>query len=113
MSVQLVIGLPSAMVYLGWPAGVIIMTLSWVATLYTLYQMCAMHEVNGRWVLSTYSMHSPWKCVLQQLPKSLMSHDSCVVHCRPVGVVFSKVQQVLEFAQVNIESTIKSTTCKA
>ena len=41
-------GLPSAMVYLGWPAGVIIMTLSWVATLYTLYQMCALHEVKGR-----------------------------------------------------------------
>ncbi|KAL3153488.1 hypothetical protein ABBQ38_011819 [Trebouxia sp. C0009 RCD-2024] len=43
-----VLGLPSAMVYLGWPAGVIIMTLSWVATLYTLYQMCALHEVAGR-----------------------------------------------------------------
>ena len=41
-------GLPNAMVYLGWPAGVVIMTLSWVATLYTLYQMCAMHEVQGR-----------------------------------------------------------------
>ncbi|KAL0048819.1 hypothetical protein WJX82_011736 [Trebouxia sp. C0006] len=43
-----VLGLPSAMVYLGWPAGVVIMTLSWVATLYTLYQMCALHEVKGR-----------------------------------------------------------------
>ncbi len=42
------VGLPSAMVYLGWPAGVVIMTLSWVATLYTLYQMCALHEVKGR-----------------------------------------------------------------
>ena len=41
-------GLPSAMVYLGWTAGVIIMTLSWIATLYTLYQMCALHEVKGR-----------------------------------------------------------------
>ncbi|KAL3142007.1 hypothetical protein ABBQ32_004648 [Trebouxia sp. C0010 RCD-2024] len=43
-----VLGLPSAMVYLGWPAGVTIMTLSWIATLYTLYQMCALHEVAGR-----------------------------------------------------------------
>ena len=35
------------MVFLGWPAGVIIMTLSWVATMYTLYQMCALHEVKA------------------------------------------------------------------
>ena len=36
------------MVYLGWPAGVTIMILSWVATLYTLWQMCSLHQVQGR-----------------------------------------------------------------
>lgn len=36
------------MVYLGWPAGVTIMVLSWVATLYTLWQMCSLHQVEGR-----------------------------------------------------------------
>ena len=41
------------------------MTLSWVATLYTLYQMCALHEVKGRyehqlkrsWTWHMNSMH--------------------------------------------------------
>jgi amino acid permease len=42
-----VLGLPYAMVYLGWPAGVVIMTLSWVATLYTLWQMCDLHQIEG------------------------------------------------------------------
>ena len=43
-----VLGLPFAMKYLLWPAGTILMIGSWVSTIYTLWQMCAMHEVNGR-----------------------------------------------------------------
>ncbi|KAK9806916.1 hypothetical protein WJX72_007358 [[Myrmecia] bisecta] len=42
-----VLGLPSAMVYLGWGPGVFVMVLSWVVTLYTLWQLCAMHELPG------------------------------------------------------------------
>ncbi|CAN4087947.1 unnamed protein product [Withania somnifera] len=40
-----VLGLPYAMSQLGWGAGVTIMTLSWVITLYTLWQMVEMHEM--------------------------------------------------------------------
>eukprot|EP00891_Asterochloris_glomerata_P003664 jgi/Astpho2/3664/Aster-07865 len=42
-----VLGLPYAMVFLGWPGGVVVMTLSWVATLYSLWQMVDMHQIAG------------------------------------------------------------------
>ncbi|KAH9562581.1 hypothetical protein CY35_05G079100 [Sphagnum magellanicum] len=40
-----VLGLPYAMVYLTWGPGVIVLVLSWVITLYTLWQMVEMHEM--------------------------------------------------------------------
>ncbi|KAL3512588.1 hypothetical protein ACH5RR_025305 [Cinchona calisaya] len=40
-----VLGLPYAMSELGWGPGITIMILSWVITLYTLWQMVEMHEV--------------------------------------------------------------------
>ncbi|KAL4653194.1 hypothetical protein ACB092_01G285500 [Castanea dentata] len=40
-----VLGLPSAMASLGWGPGVVILILSWVITLYTLWQMIEMHEM--------------------------------------------------------------------
>ncbi|XP_017972726.1 PREDICTED: lysine histidine transporter 1 [Theobroma cacao] len=40
-----VLGLPYAMSELGWGAGTVIMILSWVITLYTLWQMVEMHEM--------------------------------------------------------------------
>ncbi|KAK3040606.1 hypothetical protein RJ639_026927, partial [Escallonia herrerae] len=40
-----VLGLPYAMSELGWGPGVTIMVLSWVITLYTLWQLVEMHEV--------------------------------------------------------------------
>ncbi|EOY22408.1 Lysine histidine transporter 1 [Theobroma cacao] len=40
-----VLGLPYAMSELGWGAGTVIMVLSWVITLYTLWQMVEMHEM--------------------------------------------------------------------
>lgn len=42
-----VLGLPFAMKYLLWPAGTVLMIFSWVTTIYTLWQMCAMHQVKG------------------------------------------------------------------
>ncbi|KAJ1267091.1 hypothetical protein BS78_07G029500 [Paspalum vaginatum] len=39
-----VLGLPYAMSELGWGAGVAVLLLSWVITLYTLWQMVEMHE---------------------------------------------------------------------
>ncbi|KAH7549752.1 hypothetical protein JRO89_XS13G0076700 [Xanthoceras sorbifolium] len=44
-----VLGLPYAMSQLGWGPGVAVMVLSWVITLYTLWQMVEMHEmVQGK-----------------------------------------------------------------
>ncbi|XP_022737596.1 lysine histidine transporter 1-like isoform X2 [Durio zibethinus] len=40
-----VLGLPYAMSHLGWGPGVAVMVLSWVITLYTLWQMVEMHEM--------------------------------------------------------------------
>ncbi|XP_028772422.1 lysine histidine transporter 1-like [Neltuma alba] len=40
-----VLSLPSAMSHLGWGPGVVILVLSWVITLYTLWQMVEMHEM--------------------------------------------------------------------
>ncbi|CAL0332980.1 unnamed protein product [Lupinus luteus] len=40
-----VLSLPSAMANLGWGPGVIILILSWIITLYTLWQMVEMHEM--------------------------------------------------------------------
>eukprot|EP00249_Psilotum_nudum_P018671 c26910_g3_i1 orf=491-1687(+) len=40
-----VLSLPHAMVYLGWGPGVVVLILSWVITLYTLWQMVEMHEM--------------------------------------------------------------------
>lgn len=40
-----VLSLPNAMANLGWGPGVIVLVLSWVITLYTLWQMVQMHEM--------------------------------------------------------------------
>ncbi|GAV85761.1 Aa_trans domain-containing protein [Cephalotus follicularis] len=40
-----VLGLPYAMAELGWGPGVVVLVLSWIITLYTLWQMVEMHEM--------------------------------------------------------------------
>nr|XP_010930433.2 lysine histidine transporter 1 [Elaeis guineensis] len=40
-----VLSLPYAMAHLGWGPGVVVLVLSWVITLYTLWQMVEMHEM--------------------------------------------------------------------
>ncbi|KAH0975358.1 hypothetical protein GBA52_017257 [Prunus armeniaca] len=40
-----VLGLPYAMSQLGWGPGVAVLVLSWIITLYTLWQMVEMHEI--------------------------------------------------------------------
>ncbi|KAM1322385.1 hypothetical protein ACFXTH_015217 [Malus domestica] len=40
-----VLGLPYAMSHLGWGPGVAVLVLSWIITLYTLWQMVEMHEI--------------------------------------------------------------------
>jgi amino acid permease len=40
-----VLGLPTAMQWLTWGPGVVVLIISWVITLYTLWQMVEMHEI--------------------------------------------------------------------
>uniref|UniRef100_A0A7N0UW68 Amino acid transporter transmembrane domain-containing protein n=1 Tax=Kalanchoe fedtschenkoi TaxID=63787 RepID=A0A7N0UW68_KALFE len=40
-----VLSLPYAMAHLGWGPGVVVLVLSWIITLYTLWQMVEMHEM--------------------------------------------------------------------
>lgn len=42
------LGLPSAMSFLLWPGGIVVLVLSWVISLYTLWQLVQMHEMDGR-----------------------------------------------------------------
>ncbi|CAM6122677.1 unnamed protein product [Calypogeia fissa] len=49
-----VLGLPTAMVYLGWAGGTVVLVLSWGITLYTLWQMVEMYELEGQPRSSTY-----------------------------------------------------------
>ncbi|CAM6092623.1 unnamed protein product [Calypogeia fissa] len=41
-----VLGLPTTMVYLGWGGGVVVLVMSWVITLFTLWQLVQMHEMK-------------------------------------------------------------------
>nr|TKR83415.1 hypothetical protein D5086_0000267160 [Populus alba] len=51
-----VLGLPYAMSQLGWGPGAAVLILSWVITLYTLWQMVEMHEmVTGKRFDDSYS----------------------------------------------------------
>ena len=43
-----VLGLPSAFSYLGWAGGIVVLILSWIISLYTLWQLVKMHEMDGR-----------------------------------------------------------------
>ena len=49
-----VLGLPYAMKYLTWPGGVVMMLFAWGTSLYTLYQLVFMHELDG--AASTYDI---------------------------------------------------------
>ena len=44
----------AAMKYLTWPGGVVMMLLAWGTSLYTLYQLVNMHELDG--AALTYDM---------------------------------------------------------
>jgi amino acid permease len=43
-----VLGLPQAISFLGWPGGMVVLVLSWVISLYTLHQLVALHEFEGK-----------------------------------------------------------------
>ncbi|KAK4409983.1 Lysine histidine transporter 1 [Sesamum angolense] len=52
-----VLGLPYAMAELGWGPGVAVLVISWIVTLYSLWQMVEMHEiVPGKRFDSSYSL---------------------------------------------------------
>ncbi|KAL3139320.1 hypothetical protein ABBQ38_003657 [Trebouxia sp. C0009 RCD-2024] len=43
-----VLGLPYAMALLGWTGGVIVLVLAYLISVWTLWQLCYMHEIDGR-----------------------------------------------------------------
>lgn len=43
-----VLGLPYAFKYLMWPGGIVTIVLSYVISLYTLWQLCILHEDKGK-----------------------------------------------------------------
>lgn len=119
-----VLSLPSAMIFLGWGPGVVVLILSWVITLYTLWQMVEMHEmVPGKRFdryheLGQYAFGERlglWIVVPQQLivevgvdivymvtgGKSLMKfHDLVCPSCKPIKqtywiMIFASVHFVL------------------
>ncbi|XP_044490884.1 lysine histidine transporter-like 2 [Mangifera indica] len=119
-----VLSLPYAMAELGWGPGIAILVLSWIITLYTLWQMVEMHEmVPGRRFdryheLGQYAFGEKlglWIVVPQQLivevgvnivymvtgGKSLQKfHDTVCPSCKPIKssyfiVIFASVHFVL------------------
>uniref|UniRef100_A0A5B6Z6P0 Putative Lysine histidine transporter 1 n=1 Tax=Davidia involucrata TaxID=16924 RepID=A0A5B6Z6P0_DAVIN len=107
-----VLGLPYAMSQLGWGPGITIMILSWVITLYTLWQMVEMHEMVPGKRFDRYhelGQHAfgeklgLWIVVPQQLMveigvnivymvtggKSLMKfHDIVCPNCKPIKTTY-------------------------
>ena len=40
--------MPCLQVYLQWPAGITLMLVAWIATIYGLWQLIELHEIKGR-----------------------------------------------------------------
>ncbi|XP_059657314.1 lysine histidine transporter 2-like [Cornus florida] len=117
-----VLGLPYAMSQLGWGPGVTVMILSWIITLYTLWQMVEMHEMVPGKRFDRYhelGQHAfgeklgLWVVVPQQLTveigvnivymvtggKSLKKfHDTVCPSCQPIRTTYF----ILIFASVHL-----------
>ncbi|XLT61814.1 hypothetical protein HN873_018338 [Arachis hypogaea] len=95
-----VLSLPYAMAHMGWGLGITVMILSWVITLYTLWQMVEMHEmVPGGKRLDRYHELGQeafgeklglWIVVPQQL---LVEVGTCIVYMVTGGKSIKKVHE--------------------
>ncbi|KAJ8758927.1 hypothetical protein K2173_002706 [Erythroxylum novogranatense] len=96
-----VLSLPYAMAGLGWGPGVVILTLSWIITLYTLWQMVEMHEMVPGKRFDRYhelGQHAfgeklgLWIVVPQQLTVDV---SSCIVYMVTGGKSLKKFHDVV------------------
>ena len=94
-----VLSLPYAMSELGWGPGIAVLTLSWVITLYTLWQMVEMHEIIPGKRLDRYHELGQaafgerlglWIVVPQQL---IVEIGTCIVYMVTGGKSLQKFQQ--------------------
>ncbi|KZV58743.1 lysine histidine transporter 1-like [Dorcoceras hygrometricum] len=96
-----VLGLPYAMSELGWGPGVTVMVLSWIITLYTLWQMVEMHEMVPGKRFDRYhelGQHAfgeklgLWVVVPQQL---MVEVGVNIVYMITAGKSFKKINNIL------------------
>lgn len=94
-----VLSLPYALSELGWGPGVVILTMSWIITLYTLWQMVEMHEMVPGKRFDRYhelGQHAfgeklgLWIVVPQQL---VVEVSTCIVYMVTGGKSLQKLQQ--------------------
>ncbi|XP_057741156.1 lysine histidine transporter 2-like [Arachis stenosperma] len=95
-----ILSLPYAMSHMGWGAGVTVMILSWIITLYTLWQMVEMHEMvpggkrNDRYHQLGQEAFGEklglWIVVPQQL---LVEVGTCIVYMVTGGKSLKKVHE--------------------
>ncbi|KAL1289848.1 lysine histidine transporter 2 [Arachis hypogaea] len=95
-----ILSLPYAMSHMGWGAGVTVMILSWIITLYTLWQMVEMHEMvpggkrNDRYHQLGQEAFGEklglWNVVPQQL---LVEVGTCIVYMVTGGKSLKKVHE--------------------
>lgn len=94
-----VLSLPYALSELGWGPGVVVLALSWIITLYTLWQMVEMHEIIPGKRLDRYHELGQaafgeklglWIVVPQQL---IVEVGTCIVYMVTGGKSLQKFQQ--------------------
>ncbi|WOG85019.1 hypothetical protein DCAR_0104205 [Daucus carota subsp. sativus] len=94
-----VLSLPYALSELGWGPGIVILTLSWIITLYTLWQMVEMHEIIPGKRLDRYHELGQaafgeklglWIVVPQQL---IVEIGTCIVYMVTGGKSLQKFQE--------------------
>ncbi len=73
-------------VYLQWPAGITIMLVAWIATIYGLWQLIELHEIKGRRFnryheLGQYALGKPQQSMIlaMLLIQSYFCH--ALIHC--------------------------------
>lgn len=74
-----VLGLPFSMSFLTWGGGTVVLVVAWITSLYTLWQLCNMHEwhIDGKW-LRMNRYHELARYVLGKAPPQccLSTHSS-------------------------------------
>lgn len=84
------LGATCLQVYLMWPAGITLMLVAWISTIYGLWQLIQLHEIKGRRFnryheLGQYALGKPAPEALLALQQRLQSQKVnllCSKHCQ-------------------------------